>query len=230
MSHDLAILTVTAASIGLVHTLFGPDHYLPFVVLSRARSWSMTRTAAVTLACGFGHVASSVVLGALGIAFGLAMARLQWIESFRGNVAAWLLTIFGLGYTLWGLHRATRPRPHDHVHSHADGAVHVHHHGHSGATAHGRGDAAASRHEHPHGAADPTSLTPWVLFMIFVLDRQVREVLPRLRRRRDTRLRRRHPPGALTNQGPPTATSSNSETVPTPNSRAALPGGSNCRS
>jgi nickel/cobalt exporter len=169
MSRDLAILTVTAASIGLVHTLLGPDHYLPFVVLSRARSWSMLRTAVVTVACGVGHVASSVVLGAVGIAFGLAVARLQWFDSFRGDVAAWLLTVFGVAYTLWGLHRATRARPHHHVHSHADGAVHVHHHGHSGATAHRRGDAAASRHEHPHGAAGAASLTPWVLFMIFVL-------------------------------------------------------------
>jgi ABC-type nickel/cobalt efflux system permease component RcnA len=169
VSHELAILTVTAASIGLVHTLLGPDHYLPFVVLSRARSWSMLRTAVITVACGVGHVASSVVLGAVGIVFGLAVARLQWIESFRGEVAAWLLTVFGLAYTAWGLHRAARARPHHHVHSHADGEVHVHHHGHSGATAHHRGDTTAPQHEHPHVAADATRLTPWVLFMIFVL-------------------------------------------------------------
>ena len=37
MSHDLTILAVTAASIGVVHTLVGPDHYLPFVVLAQAR-------------------------------------------------------------------------------------------------------------------------------------------------------------------------------------------------
>ena len=169
MSRDLAILTVTAASIGLVHTLLGPDHYLPFVVLSRARSWSMLRTAVVTVACGVGHVASSVVLGAVGIAFGLAVARLQGVDSGRGDVAAWLLSVFGVAYTLWGLHRATRARPHHHVHSHADGEVHVHHHGHSTSTAHPRGDTAASKHEHAHVAADATRLTPWVLFMIFVL-------------------------------------------------------------
>ena len=168
MPHELAILTLTAASLGLVHTLLGPDHYLPFVVLSRARSWSMLRTAAVTLACGVGHVASSVVLGAVGIALGLAVSRLQWIESARGDIAAWLLTVFGLIYTLWGLHRAARFRPHQHVHSHADGEVHLHHHGHSPSTAHS-GAATASIHDHTHASANTTSLTPWVLFMIFVL-------------------------------------------------------------
>jgi len=169
MSHDLAILTITAASLGLVHTLLGPDHYLPFVVLARARGWSTLRTAVVTVACGIGHVASSVVLGAVGIAFGLAMARLQWIESFRGDVAAWLLTVFGLAYALWGLHRAARGRPHHHVHSHADGDVHIHHHGHTVSTAHGRRDAEASHHEHRHGPVLAANLTPWVLFLVFVL-------------------------------------------------------------
>jgi ABC-type nickel/cobalt efflux system permease component RcnA len=169
MPHELAILVVTAASIGLVHTLLGPDHYVPFVVLSRARNWSTLRTALVTGACGIGHVASSVVLGAIGIALGLAVARLQWLESFRGDVAAWLLTLFGLGYMLWGVRRATRGLPHHHVHSHAGGDVHIHHHGHSARTAHSRSDIGGSRHEHPHGAGGATSLTPWLLFVIFVL-------------------------------------------------------------
>ena len=49
---DLAVLGFTAASIGVVHTLLGPDHYLPFVALARTRRWSTARTAAVTAACG----------------------------------------------------------------------------------------------------------------------------------------------------------------------------------
>lgn len=169
MTHELAILTATAASIGLVHTLLGPDHYLPFVVLSGARGWSPLRTALVTFVCGVGHVASSVLLGAVGIAFGLAVSRLEWIESIRGDVAAWLLTLFGLGYMLWGLRRAARGRPHQHVHSHSDGEVHVHHHGHSESTAHLQGDIETEAHQHTHTASGATNLTPWVLFMIFVL-------------------------------------------------------------
>ena len=40
MSIDLGLLILTAVSIGFVHTLVGPDHYLPFVAMSAARNWS----------------------------------------------------------------------------------------------------------------------------------------------------------------------------------------------
>ena len=40
MSPDISILLVTAASIGFIHTLTGPDHYLPFIVMSKARKWT----------------------------------------------------------------------------------------------------------------------------------------------------------------------------------------------
>ena len=70
MPEELAVLSVTAASIALIHTLLGPDHYLPFIVMARARRWSMRKTACVTLLCGAGHVLSSVLLGGVGIAAG----------------------------------------------------------------------------------------------------------------------------------------------------------------
>jgi sulfite exporter TauE/SafE len=151
------ILTITAASIGLVHTLLGPDHYLPFVVLAKARRWSRTRTAVITVLCGMGHVGSSVLLGTIGIALGIAVARIEWFDSARGDLAAWLLTAFGLVYLVWGLRRAMRDRSHSHIHAHAGGAVHVHEHTHE------------SVHLHPHDQrSTATSITPWVLFTIFV--------------------------------------------------------------
>jgi sulfite exporter TauE/SafE len=157
MSQELVILTITAASIGLVHTLLGPDHYLPFVVLAKARRWTRTRTAIVTVLCGLGHVGSSVLLGTIGIALGIAVARIEVFESARGDLAAWLLTAFGLVYLVWGLRRALRGRTHTHIHAHAGGEVHVHEHNHE------------SVHVHPHDQrATATSITPWVLFTIFV--------------------------------------------------------------
>jgi len=155
MTQNLAILIATAASIGLVHTLLGPDHYLPFVVLSRARRWTPARTAAITVLCGLGHVGSSVVLGIAGIAFGVAVARLEFLEAARGNVAAWLLTGFGLVYTVWGVWRARKGAPHRHIHLH-DGEAHSHGHSHQ------------QGHVHSHEPADVVSLTPWILFTIFV--------------------------------------------------------------
>ena len=77
MNTEIMILCGTAATLGLVHTLLGPDHYLPFVVMSRARKWSAVRTAWITFACGLGHVLSSVVLGLVGIAFGIAVMKLE---------------------------------------------------------------------------------------------------------------------------------------------------------
>ncbi|MDP6965675.1 MAG: hypothetical protein QF551_00165, partial [Candidatus Marinimicrobia bacterium] len=57
------ILLITAALIGFIHTLIGPDHYLPFIMISRARSWSLRKITFVTFLCGMGHVLRSVILG-----------------------------------------------------------------------------------------------------------------------------------------------------------------------
>ena len=160
MTHELSILVATAATIGVVHTLIGPDHYLPFLAMARARKWSLRRTLGITTACGVGHVLGSVVLGTLGIALGWAIGGLEWFESLRGNAAAWLLIGFGLAYTAWGLRQAIRNRPHAHWHAHGDGTVHEHTHVH-------RDD-----HAHAHAAsADQRvarSVTPWILFTIFI--------------------------------------------------------------
>ena len=54
--HELTVVTITAASIGLFHTLLGPDHYLPFIVMAQARKWSLVKTTCITALCGAGHV------------------------------------------------------------------------------------------------------------------------------------------------------------------------------
>lgn len=155
MSGEIAVLAGTAASIGLVHTILGPDHYLPFIVLAKSRRWSGTKTAIVTFLCGIGHILSSIALGFVGIALGIAVFKLEAIESFRGEVAGWLLLGFGLAYFIWGVRRAIRSRPHQHEHAHVDGDDHLHSHGHT------------SGHTHVHGLRG-RSLTPWVLFIIFL--------------------------------------------------------------
>ncbi len=76
MDNSIAILSVTAVSIGFIHTILGPDHYLPFIVLSRARKWSVSKTMLITFFCGIGHVLSSVVLGLVGIAVGISVTGL----------------------------------------------------------------------------------------------------------------------------------------------------------
>lgn len=154
---SLGVLTLTAAFIGFLHTLTGPDHFVPFVALGRVRHWPLRKTLVVTLACGLGHVLSSIVLGVVGIAMGTAADRLEWLEGVRGEMAGWLLLGFGMAYTVWGIRRAIRNRPHAHWHGHADGTVHAHEHTH------------VDDHAHVHADDAERSVTPWVLFVIFVL-------------------------------------------------------------
>ncbi len=159
MSTNLTILTWTAASIAFIHTIVGPDHYLPFIVMARARRWSIFKTTWVTVLSGFAHVISSILLGAVGIGVGIGLNRLEFLESVRGDLAAWLFVIFGLGYMLWGIWRITGSRKHKHQHKHFDGTIHEHEHVHDHDHSH------QPAHDHKH----KKNITPWILFTIFFL-------------------------------------------------------------
>ncbi|MBW1816500.1 MAG: hypothetical protein JRF65_09045 [Deltaproteobacteria bacterium] len=106
MTEEIKILLITAASVGFFHTLLGPDHYLPFIVMSKARKWSVGKTIWLTILCGIGHVGSSVVIGSIGIGVGIGVSKLEVFEGVRGSLAAWMFVVFGLSYFLWGLFRA----------------------------------------------------------------------------------------------------------------------------
>ena len=156
MSTEINALILTAASMGFFHTILGPDHYLPFVMISWARKWSGLKTGIITFLCGIGHILSSVVLGLVGVAFGIMVRKLEIIESFRGNIAAWLFIAFGFVYFVWGLRRAYKNRPHTHGHFHFDQDGHAHKHVHH------------DEHTHIHADEKKVNITPWVLFIIFI--------------------------------------------------------------
>ncbi len=115
MSHELQVLLISAASIGFFHTLLGPDHYLPFIMIGKARQWKLRKVIALTILCGIGHILSSVIVGMIGIALEMQVEKLNWFESFRGNLAAWALIAFGLLYALWGLRRMYKKHHHNHL-------------------------------------------------------------------------------------------------------------------
>jgi hypothetical protein len=84
-----------------------PTHWLPFVLVGRARGWSRRRTLLVAAFAGLGHVACTVALGALVLAAGMVAAPLlghglHWI-------AGGLLVALGL-YQLAGHAHAGEPR------------------------------------------------------------------------------------------------------------------------
>src|SRR5512137_900598 len=179
ISREIWVLAGTAATLGLVNTVIGPDHYLPFIVIGRARNWTLRKTLFVSSLAGLGHILSSVILGFLGIALGIGVSKLVGVESARGAIAAWLLIGFGFAYFVWGMRRAWRGKPHVHPHLHDHEEVHVHPHGpdlgvHDPAHAHVHEHDHPHTHElaehaHPHGEApQKANVTPWVLFTIFV--------------------------------------------------------------
>jgi nickel/cobalt transporter (NicO) family protein len=139
MDTGLLYLLWMAAFVGFFHTLTGPDHYLPFVMIAKARNWSVSKTFWVALACGIGHVGSSILLGIIGIMAGIGVSKLNMFEASRGEIASWIIIIFGLTYMVWGIY---------HAHSH-------HHHSHG-------------LKVHEENADKKSNITPWILFLIFV--------------------------------------------------------------
>jgi len=153
MSSEIELLISTAIIISFLHTVTGPDHYLPFIALSKARGWSFSKTIVWTVVCGCGHVWSSVLLGLGAAAIGWSLSKIHWAESVRGGIAGWTLLGFGLVYFVWGLLRAKQNRSHKHFDLNTDGEMCVFEHKH--------GEAVMPKERH--------KVTPWVMFIIFLL-------------------------------------------------------------
>lgn len=112
MSESFIALVGASFSIAFFHAL-GPDHWMPFVMIGRARNWTKNRLMIITLAGALGHVGSSLLLGSIGIALGV-LTMVEGIEHMRHHMAIWLLIGFGVAYALWGLKHARRPHSHSH--------------------------------------------------------------------------------------------------------------------
>lgn len=153
MQHELYILIATAITISFLHTISGPDHYLPFIALAKTRGWSYYKTIAWTSICGLGHIGSSLILGLLGATIGWSLSGIEAFNNVRGSIAGWALLCFGIVYMIWGYSKALQNRKHKHFDVYDDGSVYV--------------------FEHKDGEVVPATekyaVTPWVMFIIFVL-------------------------------------------------------------
>ncbi|MEN8194224.1 MAG: sulfite exporter TauE/SafE family protein [Bacteroidota bacterium] len=156
MDSQILVLAGAAASIGVIHTALGPDHYIPFIALSKSQNWSKLKTILVTSLSGLGHVGSSILIGVFGYLIGTSLFSLEALESIRGNVAGWSLIILGLLYTVWGIKKSFKKESHSHIHIHTDGTAHTHSHNHENST---------HAHIHKSGKSD---VTPWMIFLIFL--------------------------------------------------------------
>ncbi|RYY68331.1 MAG: hypothetical protein EOO13_12615 [Chitinophagaceae bacterium] len=153
MPTDLSLLLITAISIAFLHTAAGPDHYLPFVALSKSGNWTYRKTIFWTMVCGAGHILSSVALGLAAGALGWSLSKLHIMEGMRGSLAGWGMFVFGLGYSCWGLINLYRNKPHKHFDLESSGDLYVFEH----------------RHQQSVAPAEKHKVTPWVMFIIFLL-------------------------------------------------------------
>ena len=136
-----ALLLTTTAATAAFHTLI-PDHWLPFVLVGRARGWSARTTALVSGLSALVHTLLSIGLGIVALAIGQAAARM--IGESLEHASGVLLVAFGVAYAVWAwrkgghfhpggklLHAREEagsctgdegPAASDHLHYHADGA------------------------------------------------------------------------------------------------------------
>ncbi len=100
MPVDVSLQALLSAAVlaALLHTLI-PDHWLPFVLIGRARQWSGTTTAMVSGLSALIHALVSVLLGLGALALGLAAA--EAIGEKLERASGVLLILFGLGYAIW---------------------------------------------------------------------------------------------------------------------------------
>jgi len=112
-------LVLTTVITALVHTLI-PDHWLPFVLVSRAEKWTTRRTVAMTAVSASLHVLLSIALAlaVVGAERGVQRAAVMGVAERLESLTGWLLLIFGLVYMGWFLLRG------GHIHSFG---MHPHH-------------------------------------------------------------------------------------------------------
>jgi hypothetical protein len=156
MSASAPVLLAAAAGVGFAHAIL-PDHWMPLATVGRTRRWSLARLARVSGLAGLGHVALSVVLGAIVIAVGLQFRHS--LQSAQDAIVGGLLTVTGLAFLVLQA-RGHRHHEHEHEHQHEHQHEHEHEHGHD----HRRGGGALAVLI-PFGAAASPDLTILPVFL-----------------------------------------------------------------
>jgi hypothetical protein len=100
-------LSATGFSVAALHAAI-PTHWLPFVMIGRARGWSRRRTLGAVALAGGGHILATTVLG-------VALARFGWEINERYDAAFhWIVAALLVGLGAWLAFRAPHGRGCDH--------------------------------------------------------------------------------------------------------------------
>jgi len=127
----LATIATTGFTVAFFHAAI-PTHWLPFVLVSRARGWSNGKTLAVAAFAGLGHVALTSLLGLVIAWFGFKL------DESAGRLFPWIAggVLLAIGaFYLWrqlsgrgvlhhhaagGHHQASEECGHEKEHTHWD--------------------------------------------------------------------------------------------------------------
>ncbi|MDO8542792.1 MAG: hypothetical protein Q7S40_20315 [Opitutaceae bacterium] len=90
----LTTVAVTGFTVAFLHAAI-PTHWLPFVLVARARGWGRAKTVAITSLAGIGHVALTSLLGLAIAWFGFQL------DERAGEVFPWLAGGLLLGFAVF---------------------------------------------------------------------------------------------------------------------------------
>ncbi len=107
----MIFLALSAAFVGFVHSL-APGHWLPVVLMARARRWPLGTAVLGAVTAASGHILISSSLGAASIFIGSRF--FTGYEEEIEKYASLLLVVFGLVYALSSFFRHHHCHGHDH--------------------------------------------------------------------------------------------------------------------
>lgn len=113
-------VAITAAAVGALHSL-SPAHWVPIVLVMRARKWPMTTALVGALVVAATHIAISI--GVSLVAIELGMHTLDHYEESVEHYAGIGLVSFGLLYAWLAYRRHASCRAHAHHHPDSPEAV-----------------------------------------------------------------------------------------------------------
>ncbi|KXU36977.1 hypothetical protein AXK11_03160 [Cephaloticoccus primus] len=97
MDSLLTTITLTGFTVAFLHAAI-PTHWLPFVLVSRARGWRPAKTLSVVFLAGMGHVMLTTLLGLLIAWFGFRVNA--ELEHVFGPLIGGVMILIG-GYFIW---------------------------------------------------------------------------------------------------------------------------------
>jgi ABC-type nickel/cobalt efflux system permease component RcnA len=115
----LTTVAVTGFTVAFVHAAI-PTHWLPFVLVARARNWGRGKTLFITTLAGLGHVALTSLLGLAIAWFGFQLEeKVEWFSRLAGGLLlAFAAFYFWRQWTGTGICHHHAPGSHHHADEH----------------------------------------------------------------------------------------------------------------